>query len=139
MKFLFVFMIIVFASLCFSAPPDSLGIVGETLIKVIEKIPFIGQNAGAVYGIIATGLGYLLTMLIQLVLKKLPTKWKFNSKLRDIAVGWVWKLLAWLFGKSVLYYNMKVETDKEKALAVAKAKEHFKKHDPLLSIDLSQL
>lgn len=121
----------------FAASTDSLGTAGiwlrDTLSKLID--PEIIRNA---YIGLAPIIGILLTRLIQIGLNSIKTKWYYNDKVGDLTVNFLWKLAAKFFGKSVLYYHMKVKSEKEKALAIAKAKEHLKKHEPLFQIDIEK-
>lgn len=133
---IFAFTVAAFAG---EPAPDSLGVIGTSVVDALSKIKIIGPFAQSLYFLAATALGYVLTLTIQALLKKIPTKWKWSAKLQDVSVSFFWRLLARLFGKSILYYHAKAEQDFEKERTKRKLKEHLKRHDPLLSIDIDEL
>lgn len=120
-------------------PSDSLGTIGSLIIDKLSDVKIIGPFAENLYLFTAATLGYLITLAIQFALKKIPTKWKWSDKLQDVGVSFIWRILAKLFGKSILYYRAKTEQDFEAQRLAVKLKDHLKKHDPLLSIDIEKL
>lgn len=120
---------------------DSIGTIGKLLYTKIESIPLLKGIAGALT-IAILGLIY---QLIGVLLNKVSIKYKFvNNKL---VASFLSKKLAGFLGRSSLYYNIKIddkrlsENEKKKAeeLKIELLKEHFRKHDPLLKIDIQKL
>jgi hypothetical protein len=139
MKKLFFICLLLVGTAFAAETSDSLGAVGNIIVDKLSKIKFVGDYAGAIYVTLITGLGWLLTMLLQSVFKGMPTRWYWNEKTQALTVSLIWKILAKIFGNSILFYNVKVETPQERELALAKTRKHFLEHDPVLSIKVKDL
>lgn len=131
----------VFAGISTVVSSDSLGSTGGYLFDQISKVPFLQPIAYAltvaILGLLYQAAGRLLNFL------------KFKYRLVDnrLVTAWYNRFLAKCLGNSALYYNIKIdskgltESEKLKAedLKIQMLKEHFKKHDPLLKIDIKKL
>lgn len=118
--------------------PDSLGSLAPAIIEKISKVKVLAPFAIQLYTGFATIIGLLLSLLFRTILNKIGTKWYYSEKMQDVTVNIAWRIAAKFLGKSILYYKMKADTENEKALATAKAVEHFKKHEPIFNIDLEK-
>lgn len=110
------------ALLCFTgivlAASDSLGVAGDGITKLFQKI---GLSEALVGGLV-TVLGAAAFRVIQIVLQRLPTKWKWvNNRL---TLGIINRVLSWAFGKTTMLYNAQLVNDQKEEL---KAKEELKK------------
>lgn len=119
------------------AQSDSIGKIGKDIIDYLDGVGV--ENSVQIYSVLAGLLGWASTRLITLVLKKTKTTWYWNSSTKTYAVGTVWKILATLFGKSVLYYKSNFENTNS---VVARKKmteeigKHINNHGNDVSVDI---
>lgn len=94
------------AGYCSPELQDSIGVVGVQIGNLFKKI---GLDTAVAQMLVAV-LAATTFRCIQLLLQKLPTKWKWvNNKL---TLGIVNRILAALFGKTTMYYNSQVKMPK---------------------------
>ena len=80
---------------------DNLGIAGKGIANALDKV-----GLEMFVGILVPLLGAMLYRIIQIMLQRLPTRWRWaNNKL---TLGIVNRLLSWLFGKTTMLYNAKL-------------------------------
>lgn len=100
-------MVVTLAVAALASVADSGGTVGAVIgDKAPGAVKLLGDNLIlAIIGMV----GALAFRLLQKALQMLPTRWKWvNNKL---TVGLINKLIGWLFGKTTLIYNAKVQDD----------------------------
>lgn len=85
---------------------DTLGIVGNVLIDQLDKIGL----AQVVTGALVSALGAISYRVIQVILQKIPTKWRWVGN-NVIVKGILNKIIGKLFGKTTLLYNMQLEEE----------------------------
>jgi hypothetical protein len=83
---------------------DSLGIVGTALVDLLGKIDLGGQGVGALMALLSA----VVFRAVQIVLQKLPTKWRWVDN--RLTLGIVNRVLASIFGKTTMIYNGKIDT-----------------------------
>jgi len=123
------------------AQTDSTSIVNELIKMIPAKYHFVAFIITTILSI-ATPIIYRW-LQIKYTQAAIKFKW-LNSK---IAISIKDRILSWIFGRSCLMYNSQVITDglSEEHKQAAQAahlemiKEHFLKHDPLLSIDVKKI
>jgi hypothetical protein len=85
---------------------DSLETVGSW---IITHIALPTEFSMAIYTALLPIAGWLITMVTQESLKSLSTKWYWQAGMKSLTVNLAWKILAALFGKSILFYNATIE------------------------------
>ncbi|MBT8490154.1 MAG: hypothetical protein KJN62_03810 [Deltaproteobacteria bacterium] len=91
------------AAVCGPTLQDSVGAVGVQLYAFAGKF-----GMEAMVGTAVSLLGAIVFRVIQIVLQKLPTKWKWvNNKL---TLGFVNRLLSRAFGKTTMIYNAQIKS-----------------------------
>jgi len=119
---------------------DSISVIGKHMFRLFQRFEL--EGSAEIYTTIIGIVGYFLTRLITFGLKSIKTSWYWNPITQKYAVSIFWRIAASLFGKSILLYkpDFKVAGSKTDAAAqMAKIdiiKNHLKKHDPLLSIEI---
>lgn len=118
---------------------DSLGLVGGKIVDFLNKAET--PNPIATWSIIAGILGWAFNRFGVPFLSSIKTTWYWNPVTQKFAVGFVTKQLTRIFGKSFTYYNAEFDSSQvgecvAKQAKVAVIKEHFLKHDPILSIEV---
>jgi len=128
MKKVFAVLFLVVAAVAGWCAPelrDSIGTVGIQIGQLFKKI---GLSESLVSGLVPV-LGAAAFRLFQIILQKLPTKWKWvNNKL---TLGIVNKILSGLFGKTTMIYNAQITLTSDPAAnekAKNKLKEEAAKH-----------
>jgi hypothetical protein len=112
------------------ATSDSAGVITDLIGKISHGMLSNGEIV-ALVGI----LGPLVYRLIQKGLQRLPTRWRWvNNRL---TVGILDRLMSYLFGKTVLLYNMRIvaapeDTEAAKAAARKVAMDHLARNGGIL-------
>jgi hypothetical protein len=102
---------------------DSLGFIGNL---ITEKVPELGPITVPVIMIC----GGFLFRVVQKMLQKLPTKWKWvNNKL---TVSIISKIISGLFGKTTLFYNAIPEDIKTKEELKKEAAKYLSRNGGIL-------
>jgi len=107
---------------------DSLGRAGNAILEAIKNVDVLSDYAP----LLVSGLSVLVYGGLQAGLKRLNTKWKWTGN--KLVVGLFWRVVSIFFGKSVIYYNMKIsaknDLDEKRAREEARkaAEKHLKKH-----------
>jgi hypothetical protein len=126
-----ILMLFGFVSLAFCAN-DSLGVLGAMFVAALDKVPFLNQFSMQIYVIVVAGLAWLLRGILNEILKKVPTTWKWVPAIQGVGVNWFWKIAAWLVGKNILYYNAKASTPSLIPDVQKEVEKHLESHSPAL-------
>jgi hypothetical protein len=129
---LFSLAVMIFAGVAF-CQVDTTGALYSPVVGAIEKVPLIGQYAVQIYGALLVFFGGFLVRVLQTVLKKIPTTWYWNDVTRKLAVNLFWRLVSWILGRSILYYNAEPATEEATIPLSKKVEAHLEKHSPALA------